>query len=63
MRDFLVNLPKLIFDDMTADNFEHRNIPYGMVLTIPFELWGVDLSEKPFIALPRPFNRSISTAC
>ena len=57
MKGFLVNLPKLMFDNMTADNFEHRNLPYGMVLTISFDFWGVDLSEEPFISPPRAFNR------
>ena len=37
LRGFPVNLPKLMFDNMTIDNFEHRNLPYGMVLTIFFD--------------------------
>jgi len=44
MRSLPVNLSKLIFDNITADNFEHRNLPYGMILTILFDFWGVDLS-------------------
>ena len=29
-----VNLSKLIFDNLTADNFEYKNLSYGMILTI-----------------------------
>ena len=36
MRGFPINLPKLMFDNMTVDNFEHRNLTYSMVLTIFF---------------------------
>ena len=43
---------------MILDNFEHRNLPYGIVLTILFDFWGVDLSEEPFIAPYRTFDRS-----
>ena len=34
MKGFPVNLPKLMFDNMTADNFKYKNLPYGMILTI-----------------------------
>jgi len=37
MKGFSVNLLKLMFDNMTANNFEHRNLPYGMILTIFFD--------------------------
>jgi len=47
-----------MFDNMTVDNFEHRNLPYGMVLIIFFDFWGVDLSEEPFISPPRAFDKS-----
>jgi len=47
-----------MFDNMTADNFEHRNLPYGMVPTIFFDFWGVNLSEESFIAPPRAFYKS-----
>jgi len=58
IKDFSVNRPKLIFDNMIADNFEHRNLPYGIILTIFFDFWGVDLSKKPFISPHRAFDRS-----
>ena len=56
-----VNLPQLIFNNIIADNFEQRNLPYGMVLTIFFDYWGVDLSEEAFITPPRPFDHSFIT--
>ena len=56
MRGPPVNLPKLIFDNLIVGNFEHRNLPYGMVLTIFFDFWGVNLSEESFIAPSRPFD-------
>ena len=58
MRGLPVNLPKPIFGNMAADNFEYRNLPYGMVMTILFDFWGVALSEEPFIAPYRLFDRS-----
>jgi len=58
LRGFSVNLSKLIFDNITVDNFEYRNLPYIMVLTIFFDFWGVDLSEDPFIAPLGAFNKS-----
>ena len=58
MRSFSVNLFKSMFDNMIADNFEYRNLLYGMVLIIFFDFWGVDLFEISFIAPPKAFNRS-----
>jgi len=53
-----------MFDNITADNFEHRNLPYGMVLTIFFDFWGLDLSEEPFIAPHRePSIRAFLAIC
>ena len=39
MKGLSVNLPKLIFDHMTTDNFDNRNLPYGMLLTLLFDYW------------------------
>jgi len=61
MCDLPVSLPLLIFNNITADNFEHRNLPYDIVLTIFFEFWRVDLSKELFIAPPRPFDHSLIT--
>jgi len=61
MCGLLVNLPQLVFNNISADNFEHRNLPYGMVLAIFFYYWGVNLSEEACIAPSRPFDHSFIT--
>jgi len=43
---------------MTADNFAHKNLSYGMVQTIFFDFWRVDLFEEPFVYPPKAFDRS-----
>ena len=58
MSGLSVNLLKLIFDNMTAENFEHKNLPYNMILTIFFEFWGVNFFEEAFVATPCPFDHS-----
>ena len=45
MRDLPVTLLKLIFDIITAENFDNRNLPYDMLFNILFDFWSVDLSE------------------
>ena len=37
MKGLSVNLPKLIFDYMTANSFDNKNLPYGMLLTILYD--------------------------
>ena len=44
MKGLSINLPKLVLDNMTIDNFDNTNLPYSMLLTILFDCWGVDLS-------------------
>ena len=58
MKCLFVNLSKLIFDHMTADNFDNKNFLYGMLLTFLFHHWDVDLKEDPFLTPSKPFNRS-----
>ncbi|CAL1370380.1 unnamed protein product [Linum trigynum] len=60
--DEKVNLPYLIFNDMlTAAESSNRNLPYGMILTLLFEHFNVDLSGEVGLRISRQEFYTISS--
>ena len=52
-----VNLPSMIFDQMTFLTISAKSLPFGKLLTLLFQFWGTDLSKEDLIPPPAPLNR------
>lgn len=53
-----VNIPKLILDTMTSPNIATKSLPFGMLLTLLFKHWGIDLTSEYCLSPPSPLDRS-----